>query len=338
MGRLSARPGRFFAEDIRADLPKGLVLLCGPESLSKEEALRALLEACGVGDTQGKLAVRRSRAGELPASEIAAAGNQAGLFGGGGPEVVIVSEAERLSRGPRSEKESWLSLSETATPNPIVLLSDLGFLDLLRRGSFFRSLLERIKSYEFAYPSPKEAVEWLLAYAQGEGIRLTRGAAWTLVGRLGRDLMTLKQEVVRLSLASGSGTVDERALESRAWAGAAGSSWKLASEVAVGHPEKALAVFHRLRWEAQPGAILWALQTSVSDALAGRYRGFGGRQVDLAPAPVLARMLRRCYEFDRNTKTGHWASATAEVALEALLADEFVALRRLADRKQPARR
>ena len=158
--------------------PQGAFFFCGPELFLKREVLVAARRALLGGDDQGtraRYASETFRAGTAKFAEVSSAAAQAGLFGA--EQLVLLDEAERLSRVRGKERDAWLELLRSPQPNPLILLSTQTARELSQRSRFLASLLQQATVIEFWHLYPRDAARWLVQRARQRGLQMSAEAA-----------------------------------------------------------------------------------------------------------------------------------------------------------------
>jgi len=312
----------------------GAYAFCGPEGFLKQEALQALLRAL-LGDeraaTGARYALATFRLGEHEADEILSAAMQTGLFGA--ERVVWVDGLERAGRLRPKEREAWIRALGRETANPLILCSPETAFELRKRTKIHAEILARTTVVDFARLEAPAAAAWLTRQAERFGVRLSAPAARRIVGHLGPDLMTLAQEVEKLSLLHGPGDLGVEDLRAMARSGLIGGSWECVEAALQGKHVEALQRLQSVRREESAFSFNWKLSYAAANRLAepggAPARGFGawtagGRGGGRSPLPpraknLLGRMLDECYEWERRMKSGRWPGAHDYTALEAVL-------------------
>ncbi|MBD3235167.1 MAG: hypothetical protein GF330_00495 [Candidatus Eisenbacteria bacterium] len=310
--------------------PQGCFFLCGPELFLKREVLATARRALLGGEDQGERARYTSatfRAGSARFAEISAAVAQAGLFGA--EQLVILEEAERLSRVRGRERDAWLELLGSRPPNPLFLLSTQTSRELAQRSRFLAKMMAAATVVEFWHLFPRDAARWLVQRGARRGFQLSNEAALLLVGHLGSDLLLLSQELEKLSLLQGEGRLGVADL--RAWVrrGLLGSSWDCIGAALGGAVPEALERLQAVRREETAFSFAWKLSRGASNRLLGERVGFrtggggqragSGTEIGTVEKKALGRLLGRCYEWERRIKSGIWSGTHDYVALEAIL-------------------
>jgi DNA polymerase-3 subunit delta len=115
---------------------------------------------------------------------------------------------------------------------------------------------------------------WIEGRMRRQGLAISRDAAELLAERVEGNLLAAQQEIDKLALLLGSGTVDVSTLESAVARSARYDVWKLQEAVLRGDSERALRILSGLQEEGEePTLILWALSSglrSVWNAARGR--------------------------------------------------------------------
>lgn len=312
---------------------RGTYAFCGPEAFLKQEAQKTLLAATlgkgGAGEG-ARYALATFQLGEQGIDEILGAASQGGLFGA--ERVVWVEGLERAGRLRPKDREAWLAALGRENANPIVLSSPELSHELRKRTKFHTDLLARVTVVDFWSPRPAEATEWLRRRAEKRGLQLTPAAAEKIVGHLGTDLLTLAQEVEKISLLHGEGGLGVEDLREMVRLGLLGSAWESVEAALAGRHQEALQGLQTARREETAFSFNWKLSFSAAQWLgsasdvpsraAGSWSPRAGVQRP-APSPrmkkLLGRMLGECYEWERRMKSGRWPGAHDYDALEAVV-------------------
>lgn len=335
-----------FSRHIARQRPAGCYAFCGPEAFLKSEALdamkRALVGEAG-GEARVRYAVETFRVGETSVREMVTVVSQTGLFGG--DRMVLIENAEKLSRASRKDREIWMELVKTGSANPVVFLSHRNSKELGGRSSFVAGLLRRVQVVEFWHLYPRDAVQWIGRRAETLGLQLTRDAATHLVSRLGTDLHLLSREIEKISLMHGKGRLGVQELKKMVRAGILGSSWDCIDALLRGDIGEAIERLQGVRQEEASFSFLWKLTSSASHALEGRggqgAPSAGGwsqgratdegrdRGQDAWRKRMLAELLQGCYEWESRLKGGRWSGNHDFVALEGLMVGRALLSQRL---------
>lgn len=328
--------------DFRASLqkrrPAGVFAFCGPELFLKREALDAMTRALvgsGAAAERERYALESHRAGESSYAEISTAASQAGLFGA--ERIVLVEEAERLSRVRGKERDQWIALARSAPPNPLVFSSVLSSRELAQRSVFLGDLLRAVTVVEFWHLFPRDAARWIVERAHSSGIHCTPEAAAALVEHLGSDLLLLAQEIEKLALLRPGERLGVPELRELVHHGVLGSSWECVDAVLDGRIPTAVTLLQSVAREETSFSFAWKLSRSATmrllDSGSGgsqtgwaSTRGHGGTghaltAITPAEKKLLGRLLSQCYVWERNLKSGAWVGSHDYIGLEAMIVD-----------------
>jgi len=311
---------------LRAGPPTGTFAFCGPEAFLKQEALQRMVQAL-LGDAAlergPRYAVDHYELGEQDPAEILSAASQGGLFGG--ERVIWVEGFERATRLRQRERQALEALLGQKPVNPVVLVATQLSRELRQRSKGLARLLDATTVVDFGPPRAEDAARWLVRRAERFDVALTSDAARHIVEHLGTDLLTLGQEIEKITLLHGAGTLGIQDLRALVQAGMWGEAWDCVDAAVAGRARDALAGLQRVRRQETAFSLNWKLTYAANRALSGgRGRGnFGAsRRAPTSGARrenLLGRMLFECYDWEWRMKSGGWSGTHGFDALEAVL-------------------
>lgn len=280
-------------------------LLIGPESLLRDQAIRAIKERMGASVDHD-----RFDGGEVTLSRVASAFSTVGLFSPS--RLVTLSDLERTARSGAAERESLLSQLQRGGGGSVFLAwSDLTWRELERKGEWLGRLAEICPVVELWHPRPEEALRWLLEESRRRGLLLSADAGELLLERMGPHLQDLLREVEKLELGIEPGTrVTAESLGEFLRHGGQASVWDFCDQVLSSRSAAALRTWDSLRNAEPVLRVQWLLQQKAREGSA-RNPGPGSR---------LQEWVLRAYELERGIKTGRIGSGNEEIAFECSLA------------------
>lgn len=301
------RPLRYaeWTQELRAGGAPPAVLFCGPETLLRDAALRALREALGP-----RVDHDRFVAGESPLGEVASALATVALFAD--RRLVSLSDLERAGRVAQAEREALLARLRDGIDATFVAESALPWRELERKAEWIAKLGQIAEVVEFLHPRPDEAMRWLLDESTRLGVKLTADAGALLVETIGPDLQELMQKLQKLSLGFEPGVaIGVPDLKDWLRSSHRGSVWALCDAVVAGRGGEALRQWDALRTEEAVLRVVWLLQQKGREG-AARNSGMTAQR--------LQGFVLRTYDLERGIKTGRIPSSADELSLTAVLA------------------
>jgi DNA polymerase III delta subunit len=229
-----------------------------------------------------------------------------------GQRLVVYNQWDKGGRAPDREKKAWLSYLESpASSTCLVARSQLTSRELERKGKFFAQSLEHMTVVDLWHPFPRDAVRWVVKRGKSLGLVVAPEAARFLVDHTGPDLLVLKNELEKLSLLLDAGEstpkrLDLGVLGELKGRGFQGSSWECVGSLVEGRTGQALRILASAREEDRPTGLVWKLQNQAAKSVME-----GGSRWGTA-------LLRSCYHWERDLKTGRWPGALESVALEVI--------------------
>ncbi len=334
------------AKEIKKTSPAGAYAFCGPETFLKGDAIKAMKQALVGNDKNARTryAVDTFTAGEIRVGEISTMVSQSGLFGG--DRLILIENIEKLSRTGKKDQETWLNVLRLAGVNPIILLSAQTSQELSKRSKFLKKLLGATVCVDFWHLYPRDAERWVTSRMKGAGLSIEPGVAAYFIEHLGSDLHLLAQEIEKISLLfAQEEKVTLAALKKQIRSGILGSAWECVQAAMSGRLYDTMERLQSVRREESAFSFAWKLGYSAGNALddpgrsryqggGSRYKGGGGGKSSNVPLGagkkrILAEMLRGCYEWEGQMKSGRWLGAYDYIALEALMVGHSIRTERL---------
>jgi len=259
-------------------------LLAGEEALLRDDALRALREAVLAGGpadfNRDVLDGESSEAGAL----IDAVHSLPVMAP---RRLVVLREPAHRKASAKALLEALAGLLEERAPDArTVLVVTCERPD--RRARWVRGFAEPAAVVECSAPrGERERVAFVRAEARRQGVALGPGAAELLAGRVGPQLLLLRQEIAKAALLEApGGSVGREALAASASDVAEQPIWDLTDAIGEGRVGDALALLHRLLGQGAPAPVVLGALASHTRKLARI--GQGGR---VAGPPFVVRKL-----------------------------------------------
>ncbi len=285
--------------------------------------------ATGLAETAGLPVERwRVRGDAITVADLAERVGTAPFFGGG--TLVLVSDPTPLARG-KQDRAALEGVMQCIAPG-----NGLAFLETLdpsgRRPAALEALAALVAAAggsvrEFRAPRERQMVSWVEQRASELGVRLGRGAAQELAGRVGAfvregdidrrrqgRLVVSELEKLRLFRPAAEVSVEDvRALVPEA---IPGSMWAFLDALAARQVPETVTLAERLI-EATPPPVLLAVMhrrirelVQVADLVAGGATG----------ADVIRTLKMKSYPAEKLARlSANWSIAELEAALEGLL-------------------
>jgi DNA polymerase-3 subunit delta len=219
----------------------------------------------------------------------------------------------RLPSGkPGDGADVLQSLVERSAPDTLLLVISAQ-LDRTSQQSAWVNAFERGGAWVPVWPIDVGRLPaWIAARMQRHGLQPAAGAAEFLAERVEGNLLAAQQEIDKLALLIGRGTVDVETLGSAIARSARYDVWKLQDAALRGEGERALRILSGLRSEGEePTLILWAL----SHALRGVWNSARGGLPPQGP-----RLPSAVADAARRLKVAR----VAELVTEAAAADRAI--------------
>ena len=175
-----------WVRDLESATELGPLLLAGPESYLRDQALRRIKEKVFGTAEWARQGHDRFYGGEGPLAQVTTALASVGLFTA--TRLITLGEVERCGRAPAVDRRELLDrLSSGLIGSIFVGMSDLSVRELERKNEFTRGLLRVCRVVELAHPTPAEAMRWLLEECRSRGLRLEadRGSVPVVTDRSG---------------------------------------------------------------------------------------------------------------------------------------------------------
>lgn len=146
-----------------------------------------------------------------------------------------------------------------------ILIVQSGKLDRGAASAKWLKALEGAGAFIQVWPlSPRETQTWIERRMRQRGLQPTPEAVKLLTERVEGNLLAAAQEIDKLSLLHGQGTLDQEAVASAAADSARYNVYDLADAALAGDAVRASRVLHGLRSEGvEPVLVLWALTREV---------------------------------------------------------------------------
>ena len=313
--RRAAPPRRLRWNEVEAHLDRGeaapAYALCGPEMLLSDE-VQGLLSRRVVEGEWSRMNTDRFQAPESGIGSVLQAVQQTPLFSQ--KRLVVYSQFDGAARSSDQEKRAWLGYLESPAPSTcLIVRTQLTSRELERKGTFFAESLRRMVVVDVWHPFPRDAVQWVVRHGATVGLKVRPDAAQLLVGHVGPDLLALRQELDKLSLlleaeTSAPKELDLDVLSDLRRRGLQASSWECIGALVEGRTLEAVLGLSSAREEERPTGLAWKLQyQALRKALdEGREAVWG------------TRLLKDCYQWERDLKRGRWAGSLDALAFEIL--------------------
>ena len=156
--------------------------------------------------------------------------------------------------------KALLAYLEDHAPGDVLLIV-AGRIDKASTNSKWYKALDQAGATVQLWPvKPEELPRWLDQRARGLGLQLDRDAVGVLAERVEGNLLAAVQELEKLRLIAGDGTLDARQVTEAVADSARYNPFALADVALAGRATDSLRMLHGLRGEgAQPPALLWSL-------------------------------------------------------------------------------
>jgi DNA polymerase III delta subunit len=250
------------------------------------------------------------RAPEAGPGSVVQASRQVPLFSG--HRLVVYSQWEKAGRAPDREKQAWFRYLESPSPSTcLVVRTQLTSRELERKGKFFAQSLRHMTVVDLWHPFPRDAAAWATQRGEVLGLQIAPEAVQFLVDHVGPDLLTLRNELEKLSLLleadpSHPKKLDLEVLGELKARGFQASSWDCIGSLVEGRTLQALRFLPSAREEDRPTGLAWKIQYQALRKVLEGDRRWG------------TRLLRDCYHWERDLKTGRWPGSFESLALEVL--------------------
>ena len=297
-----------------------VLLLYGEDRYARMEALAELRDAC---DADGALANNTTvfDGARLRPSELQAAVSAAPFMGDWRlVRVEGLCTRYEASRGNTGRAGAWEDLGGIVEAVPAT--TQLVFMDeAAGRGNPLRRQIEQHggELREFKRLRRQDALDWLRAEVKKRGVRLTQGAAKSLIERTGGDRGALAGTLEKLSIYAGEATVDEAAVEQMTNPSHEATIFNLVDAVAEGRAAAAMQALDAVRaaGEADPRILHMLVRQFRLIAIAADVMANGGgpQQIQEAASLRASWQAERLQRQARRYRPGH-----AERALEMALA------------------
>lgn len=287
--------------------PGAAYLLCGPETLLRDQALDELGKRLRE-DAGGSIDHDRFHGGEGPLSAVTSAFTTTGLFST--RRMVTVTLAEKWGKaGKRDRDELFSVLAGAASGSCFVAMSDLTPREFERKNEFCKGLAKVCQVVELWHPRPADAMRWLFSECQRRELGLQADAGELLLAKIGPDLQELSRELEKLALWAEPGSkIDAEQLRALIREGQVGTGWQFVDAASAGDAMEALRNWDAVRGSETVPRLLWLLQQrSRADLATGRSRGVAGG------------LALRSYALERAIKTGALPAAAERLAVEGLV-------------------
>ncbi len=234
-----------------------------------------------------------------------------------------------------------LRLAEQSDPDRLLLIVAPKLDAAASRSKWVRAVATRGVHVQVWPLDRRQFPGWINRRAGGLGLSLQRDAVALLVERTEGNLLSAAQELDKLAMLLGSGTVDEKAVLAAVSDSARFDVFRLSDAALEGEPKRALRILGGLQGEGvEPVLVLWSLARDV--ALIGQLqfacaagqdvsqamqqRGVWPRRQPVVRAalqrlsrPALVRAVRRVAETDhviKGVQTGSSWDALADLVLD----------------------
>jgi DNA polymerase III delta subunit len=277
--------------------------------LLADEAQEAISRRVGEGEWD-RMNTDSFRAPEAGPGAVVQASRQVPLFSS--LRLVVYSQWEKASRASEKEKKAWLEYLQSPSPSTcIVARSQLTSRELERKGKFFAQSLAHMVVVDLWHPFPKDALLWISKRGKALGLRVERQAAQFLVDHVGPDLLTLRNELEKLSLLLDADPSEPAALSLEVLGelkgrGFSASAWDCVGSLVDGKTLEALRFLPGAREDDRTTGLIWKIQYQALRKVLEGDRRWG------------TRLLRDCYMWERDLKRGRWPGSLEAVALETL--------------------
>jgi DNA polymerase III delta subunit len=283
------------------------VLLCGPESWLRDQALARIKQRIFGDPDRSRLGHDRFYGGEGPLGQVTTALASVGLFTPA--RLVTLANAEKSYRAGAAERRELLELLKRGTPGSwFVALSELPVSELEKKSEWTRGLLQACQTVDLAHPKEDEAVAWLAEESRRRGVPFDKGATNWLVDRIGPDLQELSRELEKLALCCQPGDqVSVQQLGEMVHRGELGKAPEFCRAVLDGETAQGLRLLEAIR-RTEPALLTqWQLQRRARD----RIRFARSKDEERS----LLRILRRAFDAERAIKSGRIPSGQDGTAL-----------------------
>ncbi len=293
-------------------------LIAGEEPLLVEEALDAVRRTARAAGHDEREVLHADK--QFDWARLTAASDNLSLFGG--RRLIEL----RLPGGrPGKEGSAALKAFAGAPPPDTTLVVVTDRLEAAQRKSAWVSAIAGSGTYTYAWPLQRQAVpKWLEQRARSRGVHLDAEAVTLLADRNEGNLLAMAQEIDKLALLAGEGSLDAAAVAEAVTDSARYAIFDLPEAVLAGAVGRSRRIVERLRAEGEePVLVLWALARDLralvdiqaalargerSAAVMARHRILKRRQTrfdELAralPQPRLMGLLSRAAAVDRVIK------------------------------------
>ncbi|MFN8548352.1 MAG: hypothetical protein U0527_10440 [Candidatus Eisenbacteria bacterium] len=275
------------------------LLLAGPETLLRDQAIAMIRERAGSG-----VDVDRFWASETPLGDVAAALGSTGLFAT--RRIVILLEAERAGRAASAEKEALQRGLAGGHPDTVfVAVTELTAREFGRKNEWSARLAELCQVVELWHPRADEALRWLLEECRRRPVKLSPSSAQALLQAIGPDLQELSRELEKIELFLRDSSLEGEDILTLLRKGRAATVWDLVNAWTSGQTSEGLRDWDVLAESEPVLRVQWLLQQKSREALAAR-----------GSDPRVNSLALRVYELERAIKTGRIPGNQERFALE----------------------
>ncbi len=244
-------------DDLPGAIHKGLAgayLIGGEEPLLIEEALDALrAKAREAGYTERDVLHADA---SFDWNRLAAASDNLSLF-----SDRRLLELRLPGGKPGREGAAVLKAQAESAPEDTLLVVITGRLEAAQRKSAWVQAFARAGVMSYAWPLRRgQMPAWIAARGRERGLEIDREVIELLVDRNEGNLLALAQEIDKLALLLGTGTVNLKAAQEAVTDSARFAVFDLPDAVLSGEVARSLKITERLRAEGeQPVLVLWGL-------------------------------------------------------------------------------
>jgi DNA polymerase-3 subunit delta len=166
---------------------------------------------------------------------------------------------------PGAEGARALRAYAQQPPDDTVLLVTAGKLERSARDSKWVQALDKVGVVVFVWPlNAQEFTAWIQQRMRARGLEPTAEAIALLADRAEGNLLACKQEIEKLYLLQGEGTVDEAAILALVADNARYDVFALVDSALLGEASRSVRILQGLRAEGiVPQIILWALSREL---------------------------------------------------------------------------
>ena len=303
---------RLKASQLESHLAKGLApvyVLSGDEPLQMMEAADAVRTAARAqGYTEREVMTVEPG---FDWASLTAASDALSLFA----ERRIIDL--RMPTGkPGQQGSKALQAYAERPPEDTILLIQSGRLERGAANAKWYKQLEAAGVAVQIWPlSTAETREWVAARMGRHGLGPTPEAVALLVERVEGNLLAAAQEIDKLSLLHGKGSVDADTVVASVADSARHSVYDLADAALAPDPSRAVRILNGLRGEGvEPTLILWSLTRDIRLLAELAFAQVANRRVDLMRQGVLKKRHALVQRAARRGDTRHWRRLLADCA------------------------